>query len=121
YRIYAISYSNQRASWAKWGSSRIIRPNGSLAPNNSSSSDRSYFLYVINEDGNEIHSKVYDIYTTPTLATTLANDIKSFTNRQYLIFLMGSHAPASNRTEGGLPQAIYQIGGSPEIFINEDW
>src|SRR5699024_6290291 len=85
------------------------------------SGDRSYFLYVINEAGHEIHSKVYDVWGDSANATALANAIKSFTNRQYLIFLMGSHAPTDNRTAGGLPQAIYQIGGSPEIFINENW
>ena len=121
YRVFGISYSNREASWAKWSNSRIIRPNSSLAPHNSTHTDRSYFLYVINEQGNKVHSKVYDVYSDATQATALANQIKTFTNRQYLIILLGSHAPSNNRTAGGLPQAIYQIGGSPEIFINEDW
>src|SRR5699024_10197948 len=60
YRLYAISFSNRSASWAKWSSSRIYRPTGVEAPTHGDSGDRSYFLYVINEAGHEIHSKVYD-------------------------------------------------------------
>ncbi|WP_062052334.1 gp58-like family protein [Bacillus sp. JCM 19034] len=87
-----------------------------------SSSDRSYILYVMNRSTeNWVLRKLYDVYTTNTEATRLANDLARY-DENYLVILIAGHSPERNRLAGGLPAQIRRCGGSREIFNeSEGW
>ncbi len=82
---------------------------------------RSYQLHVWDRATNVwISHTNYDVYGDTTKATALADALNALNNDK-IVIIVGEHAPARNRTLGGLPDAIYRCGGSRTVFINEDW
>lgn len=117
FRAYGIGYLNRADAGIPFTSGRIIDENGK---NITTGLDRNYLLAVIDRNDNVSFQKTYDVYTNETEAKELADKLNSL-DKRHLVILVGSHAPGVGRTLSGLPQAIYKCGGTPEVFIDEDW
>lgn len=117
YRYYGYGYSNSAATVALGG----LRDNDGVDLGGFGGDPRSYILHVYNRTSEtwDSHTR-YDVYGTSALATQLATDINAHDSTKILV-VTGQHAPAQNRLLGGLPEALYNIGGSRTVFEREDW
>ena len=117
YRYYGYGYNNGAATTSLGG----LRDNDGVDLGGFGGQPRSYILHVYDRDSETWDSHTsYDVHGTSAAATQLATAINSHAPDKILV-VTGQHAPAQNRLLGGLPAALYNIGGSRTVFEREDW
>ena len=77
---------------------------------------RSYMVSVYDRATCAFDSHTnYDVYDDSANATTMANALNALDSTK-IVIIHAFDEPSSNRLSGGLPDAMYRCGASPEVF-----